>query len=301
MPVHRRRESCHDRSRCRRMPSTVWQLASLWFSQEIFPSETAAMADVLLPGVTWAEKEGTYTNTDRRIQLGRQAIDPLGDARPDWIIMADLARRIMERENRVPLGPQAAWQYSRPRKSWKKSRRWRQTMVASATNGWNAANNCIGPYLHWIIRERRFFMSGSSRAAKGKFHIVEHLPPHEIPDSEYPMVLTTGRVLYHWHGAEMTRRRASAARALSGDDCGNQPGRCGKDRAERPGYGARKIAPGEMIARALVTDRVCPGLIFGNFHFPGQQNVNNLTIAALDPISKIPEYKVCAVRLEPVG
>jgi formate dehydrogenase major subunit/formate dehydrogenase alpha subunit len=62
-----------------------------------------------------------------------------------------------------------------------------------------------------------------------------------------------------------------------------------------------KSRRGEMVARALVTDRVCPGLIFGNFHFPGQQNVNNLTIAALDPISKIPEYKVCAVRLEPVG
>ena len=70
--------------------------------QEIFPSETSALADVLLPGVTWAEKSGTYTNTERRIQLARQAIDPLGDARPDWAIISDLAYRIMEREKRVP-------------------------------------------------------------------------------------------------------------------------------------------------------------------------------------------------------
>ena len=83
--------------------------------QEIFPSETAVMADVLLPGVTWAEKEGTFTNTERRIQLGAPGDSiRLGDARPDWIIMTDLARRIMEREDRVPVGPQAAWQYSSP-------------------------------------------------------------------------------------------------------------------------------------------------------------------------------------------
>ena len=269
--------------------------------QEIFPSETAAMADVLLPGVTWAEKEGTYTNTDRRIQLGRQAIDPLGDARPDWIIMADLARQIMEREKRVPIGSQAAWQYSRPS----------QIMEEIAALAPNYGGVCYerlerGEQLHWPVPTldhpgTPILHIGKFTRGRGKFHVVEHLPPHEIPDSEYPMVLTTGRVLYHWHGAEMTRR-AYALRELYPETVveisPEDAAKIGLDGRDMVRVKSRR---GEMIARALVTDRVCQGLIFGNFHFPGQQNVNNLTIAALDPVSKIPEYKVCAVRLEPFG
>jgi formate dehydrogenase major subunit/formate dehydrogenase alpha subunit len=135
---------------------------------------------------------------------------------------------------------------------------------------------------------------------KGKFHVTEHIPPQEMPDEEYPFVLTTGRVLYHWHGAEMTRRAYALLELYPQTVVEISP-----EDAEKIGLDGKQVVRvksrrGEMIAKALVTDRVCPGLIFGNFHFPGEQNVNNLTINAVDPVAKIPEYKVCAVRLEPL-
>ncbi|HTY64638.1 MAG TPA: formate dehydrogenase subunit alpha [Acidobacteriota bacterium] len=268
--------------------------------QEIFPSETAVMADVLLPGTTWAEKEGTYTNTERRIQLGRQAIAPLRDARPDWIIIMDLAHRMMQREGRVPIGPQAAWDYTSPSQIM-------EEIAALAPNysGVHYERLEHGEQLHWPVPTpghpgTPILHIGKFTRGKGKFHVVEHLPPHEVTDSEYPMVLTTGRVLYHWHGAEMTRRTHALKDLYPETVIEISP-----EDAARIGLNGRttvriRSRRGEMVARALITDRVCPGLIFGNFHFPGQQNVNNLTIAALDPISKIPEYKVCAVRIEPV-
>jgi formate dehydrogenase major subunit/formate dehydrogenase alpha subunit len=268
--------------------------------QEIFPSETAVMADVLLPGTTWAEKEGTYTNTDRRIQLGRQAIHPLGESRPDWIIMTDLARRIMEYEGLMPIGPQAAWQYTSPSEVMKEI-----AELSPIYAGVRYERLERGEQLHWPVPAADhpgtpILHVGQFTRGKGKFHVVEHLPPHEMTDSEYPMVLTTGRVLYHWHGAEMTRR-AQALRELYPETVVE----ISPEDAAKLGLNGRTTVRiqsrrGEMTARALVTDRVCPGLIFGNFHFPGKQNVNNLTIAALDPISKIPEYKVCAVRIEAI-
>jgi formate dehydrogenase major subunit/formate dehydrogenase alpha subunit len=268
--------------------------------QEIFPSETAQFADILLPGVTWAEKSGTTTNTDRRIQMVREAIPPQGDARPDWAITTDLARRVLAREGRVPKGPQAGWDYTLPEEIMEE--------IAALTPIYAGVRHerlDRGEVLHWpvpsadqpgtpILHVDRF------PCGRGKFHVTEHLPPKELPDDEYPMVLTTGRVLYHWHGTEMTRR-AQALLALYPETVVE----ISPEDAARIGLNGRAMVRvasrrGEMIARALVTERVSPGLVFGNFHFPGRQNVNNLTIAALDPVAKIPEYKVCAVRLEAV-
>jgi formate dehydrogenase major subunit/formate dehydrogenase alpha subunit len=268
--------------------------------QEIFPSETAQFADILLPGVTWAEKSGTTTNTDRRIQMVREAIPPHGGARPDWAITTDLARRVLAREGRVPKGPQAGWDYTSPEEIMEE--------IAALTPIYAGVRHerlDRGEVLHWpvpsadqpgtpILHVERF------PCGRGKFHVTEHLPPKELPDDEYPMVLTTGRVLYHWHGTEMTRR-AQALLALYPETVVE----ISPEDAARIGLNGRAMVRvasrrGEMIARALVTERVSPGLVFGNFHFPGPQNVNNLTIAALDPVAKIPEYKVCAVRLEAV-
>ena len=111
-------------------------------------------------------------------------------------------------------------------------------------------------------------------------------------------MLTTGRVLYHWHGAEMTRRSKGLLEIYPESLVEISP-----EDAARIGLNGRDTIRvisrrGEMIAKALITERVSPGLIFANFHFPGEQNVNNLTIAAHDPVAKIPEYKVCAVRVE---
>jgi formate dehydrogenase major subunit/formate dehydrogenase alpha subunit len=140
----------------------------------------------------------------------------------------------------------------------------------------------------------------TGRCRKAGNNGAEHLAPKEMPDDEYPLMLTTGRMLYHWHGAEMTRQSHALLQLYPKTAVEIRP-----EDAARIGLNGRKMVRvisrrGEMVAEALITDRVCPGLIFGNFHFPGMQNVNNLTIAALDPVAKIPEYKVCAVRMEPL-
>ncbi len=266
--------------------------------QEIFPTETAAMADVLLPGVTWAEKTGTFTNTDRHIQLVRQAIDTAGDARPDWIIIADLARRILEREGRMPVGRQAAWQYAAPSEI--------MDEIAALTpiyGGIRHERLRRGEQLHWPVPTMDhtgtpILHIGKFTRGKGRFHVTEHLAPQEMPDNEYPLILTTGRVLYHWHGAEMTRRSHALLELYPKTVVEINPEDAAKIGLNGKTMVRVKSRRGEMVAKALVTNRVCPGLIFGNFHFPGPQNVNNLTIEALDPVAKIPEYKVCAVRLE---
>ena len=268
--------------------------------QEIFPSETSAMADVLLPGVTWAEKAGTFTNTERRIQLVRQAIDPIGDARPDWLIFIDLARQMLEREGRVPAGPHAAWQYADPSEIMEEI-----AALAPAYGGVSYERLERGDALHWPVPTRDhpgtpILHVGRFARGKGKFHIADYVPPQEMPDEEYPLLLTTGRVLYHWHGAEMTRRSQALLALYPETIVEISPEDAAKAELNGKKTVRVKSRRGEMIAHALITDRVCRGLVFGNFHFPGAQNVNNLTIEALDPMAKIPEYKVCAVRVEPI-
>jgi len=267
--------------------------------QEIFPSETAAMADVLLPGVTWAEKAGTFTNTDRHIQLVRQAIDPVGVARPDWSIISDLARRILERENHIPIGNQAGWQYAGPSEIMEEI-----ASLAPIYGGVSHERLERREQLHWPVPTidhpgTPILHVGTFTRGKGKFHVTEHIRPQETPDEEFPLILTTGRVLYHWHGAEMTRRSHALFELYPNTVVEISPEDAAKIGLNGKNIVRVKSRRGEMIAKALVTDRVCAGLIFGNFHFPGMQNVNNLTIEALDPVAKIPEYKVCAVRVEP--
>lgn len=267
--------------------------------QEIFPSETAQLAHVLLPGSSWAEKSGTFTNTDRRVQRVRQALEPPGEALPDWQIVARLAQAVLQRQGRRPAGPFSGWQYSSPQEIMEE--------IAALTPiyaGVHYERLERGETLHWPVTGpghpgTPILHVGRFTRGKGLFHAVEHLPPQELPDDEYPLVLTTGRVLYHWHGAEMTRRVPGllavcpdAAVEISPEDAAwiGLHGRASVRVVSRRG---------EMVAHALVTDRVPPGVVFGNFHFPGPKNINNVTIAALDPVAKIPEYKVCAVRVEP--
>lgn len=131
----------------------------------------------------------------------------------------------------------------------------------------------------------------------GKFAATVHVPPVEMPDKDYPMLLSTGRVLYHWHGGEMTRRAEGLMEVygqslveLNPDDAR----RLGVNGSKRVRVASRR---GVIEAEAWVTDRVPPGMVYANFHFP-EVNANQLTIAALDPIAKIPEYKICAVKVE---
>lgn len=269
--------------------------------QEIFPSATAAYADVLLPGVTFAEKEGTFTNTERRIQLVRQALAPLGAARPDWAITTDLARRLVALEQRLPVGPLASWPYESAADVMREI-----AALTPSYAGISQARLERGDQLHWPVKGldhpgTPILHVGQFTRGRGRFHAVDHLPARELPDDDYPVLLTTGRVLYHWHGGEMTRRAEGLLAAYPESLVEISP-----EDAVQLGLvtgGSVRVTSrrGELVAKALVTERVSPGLVFANFHFPGAQNANNLTIAALDPVAKIPEYKVCAVKVQAVN
>ncbi len=266
--------------------------------QELFPSETSVYADVLLPGVSFAEKSGSFTNTERRVQIVRQAIQPLGEARPDWQITAELARRILQAGPRQAQdAPYASWDYTSTAEIMQE--------IAALTPiyaGVSHARLEAGERLQWPVKDGRhpgtpILHVGQFSRGKGRFMPIEHVPPAELPDDEYPMLLSTGRVLYHWHGGQMTRRAQGLLAIYSESLIELNP-----EDAQRLGLnGNRRVRVtsrrGSIVAQAWITDRVPPGMVYANFHFP-ESPANELTLAALDPVAKIPEYKVCAVKVE---
>jgi formate dehydrogenase major subunit/formate dehydrogenase alpha subunit len=265
--------------------------------QEIFPSATSEYADILLPGTTFAERCGTFTNTERRVQLFRAAISVRGKARPDWQIIRDLGRRVLARRSRRPAGPHAGWDYADPASI--------MDEIAAVTPSYRGVSHHRlerGERLQWPVdgpdhAGTPILHVGRFARGRGRFHPADHLPPHELPDEAYPFLLTTGRVLYHWHGGEMTRRSGGLL-ALFPDNlveiAPEDAARLGIADGQEVRVTSRR---GDMRARAVVTGRTSAGVVFASFHFPGQACANNLTIEALDPIAKIPEYKVCAVQV----
>jgi len=268
--------------------------------QEIFPSETSKYADVLLPGVSFAEKTGTFTNTERRIQMCHKAIEPLGEARDDWRITALIAKKILEGGGRaVNDGVHSGWDYANTAEI--------MNEIAALTPSYAGVTHerlDRGERLQWPVKSldhagTPVLHIGAFPRGKGKFAPIEHIPPAERPDDDYPMILSTGRVLYHWHGGEMTRRAKGLMEVY-----GHSLVELNPDDATRLGLnGKRRVRitsrRGTIQAEAWITERVPPGMVYANFHFP-EANANELTIAALDPVSKIPEYKVCAVRVEKI-
>jgi formate dehydrogenase alpha subunit len=272
------------------------QAADFIVLQEIFPTETAKYADVLLPGVSFAEKDGTVTNTERRVQLMRKAISPLGEARQDWEITVEIARRMLSLQGAKLVGSHAGWDYASPSEI--------MTEINALTPSYAGIQYSRlerGERLQWpvpnsehpgtpILHTRQF------ARGLGKFTPIDHIPPAERPDDEYPFVMSTGRVLYHWHGGEMTRR-AESLMALYGQAL-IEISPWDADRLNlNPDQHVRvESRRGFIEAQAWVTDRVPPGMVYANFHFP-EASANELTQAVLDPVSKIPEYKVTAVRV----
>jgi formate dehydrogenase major subunit/formate dehydrogenase alpha subunit len=265
--------------------------------QEIFPSETAAYADVLLPGTSFAEKCGTFTNTERRVQIVHQAIPPLGEARPDWQIIRDLGMRLLNGRGIDDSAPHARWNYNSP------------SDILAEINALTPSYGGItchrlekGERLQWpcpneehpgtpILHGKQF-----SRGL-GKFAPIDHIPPAESPDDDYPIVMSTGRVLYHWHGGQMTRRAEGLMQVYGEALIELNPldaEKLGAADRTRVRVTSRR---GSLEAEAWITGRVPPGMIFANFHFP-EASANVLTQAALDPVAKIPEYKVTAVKVE---
>ncbi len=270
--------------------------------QEIFPSETSVYADVLLPGVTFAEKTGTFTNTERRVQMVRQAIPTQGDARNDWWIISQIAKRILSgTSERVQSdAPYSGWEYRNASKVMSEI-----NALTPSYGGITHARLEAGERLQWpcptldhpgtsILHTKQF------TRGKGKFMPIDHVDPAEKPDDDYPMLMSTGRVLYHWHGGQMTRRAKGLMQVY-----GEALIEVNPNDAEKLGLNGKNIVRitsrrGAIEAQAWVTDRVPPGMVYANFHFPNA-SANELTHAALDPVAKIPEYKITAVKVELVN
>lgn len=259
--------------------------------QDIFLTETAQLADVVLPAAAYAEKDGTFTNTERRVQLVRQAVRAPGESKADWRILSDLLGR---------LGHPVS--YGSPAEI--------MDEIAGLTPIYGGVSHerlASGEGLQWpcpdsshpgtpILHRERF-----SRGL-GQFGAIHYQPAAEQVDGEYPVILTTGRMLYHFHTGTMTRRAAGLDAAVpkgyievNGQDAAG----LGLADGQKVRVTSRR---GSIVTAARVVPTLRPGVTFMPFHF-AEGAANVLTNTALDPVAKIPELKVCAVRLEalPIG
>jgi len=256
--------------------------------QDIFLTETARLADVVLPGCTFLEKEGTFTNTDRRVQRVRAALPPPPGARGDLETIQEIARRIG-----LPMdypGPEAVW--DEIRSLWPAVAGISYARLEHGGIQWPcpAEDHPGTPFLY----AETFALEGG----KGRFHGVDFIPPAEMPDAEHPFMLTTGRWLLHYHTGSMTRRSKGIDTALPEGFVEIHPedaARLGVAADARVRVASRR---GEITVRALVSERSRPGVVFIPFHF-AEAAANALTNTRLDEKCKIPELKVCAVRITP--
>ena len=259
--------------------------------QDIFLTETAMYADVILPAAAWPEKDGTVTNTNRQVQIGRKAVDAPGDARPDWWSTQEIAKR---------LG--LDWNYRHPSDVFAEMKR---AMPSLDNITWDRLERenavtypCKAPDLPG---EDIVFADGfPTESTLGKFVPAEIVPPDEQPDDEFPMILTTGRQLEHWHTGAMTRR-ASNLDAIEPEATAS----LSPARIRALGISAGDIVRVEtrrgVIELKVRADTAVPdGVVFIPFAFV-EASANLLTNAALDPFGKIPEFKYCAARVVPAG
>ncbi len=272
--------------------------------QDIFPTETAQLADVVLPGVTFVEKDGTFTNTERRVQRVRQAVAPLGNARQDWQIIADVAKR-MGSANSLPGAeaqgaPYSGWDYAGAAAimaeinaltpSYTGVTYERLEQLGSLQWPCPTTEHPGTPYLH------------KDKFARGLGHFtpVTFKEPAELPCDEYPVTLTTGRMMFHYHTGSMTRRSEKLDREVPDGYVEISPEDAERMGVKNSGRVRLTSRRGSIETRAWITRRVPPGTVFVPFHF-AEAAANVLTNPAVDPVAKIPEYKVAAVRLEKVG
>ncbi|HYG60749.1 MAG TPA: molybdopterin-dependent oxidoreductase, partial [Symbiobacteriaceae bacterium] len=253
--------------------------------QDMFLTETAAYAHVVLPACSWAEKEGTFTNTERRVQRFYQALQPLGESRPDWQIIAGLSARL---GYAMPYaGPEAV-----------------MAEIASCMPIYGGIRyDRLGEQgLQWpcptpdhpgtpILHRERF-----TRGA-GRFTAIDFRPSAELPDAEYPFIFTTGRSLFHYHGGSMTRRARPLAEHMPTAYAEMEPATAaamGIADGDTVQITSRR---GQVLVTAKLVEGTGPRVVFMPFHFR-EAAANVLTNTALDPVARIPELKVCAVRVE---
>jgi len=259
--------------------------------QDLFLTETAFHADVILPASAWPEKDGTVTNTNRQVQMGRAALKPPGDARQDWWIIQEIARRIG-----------LDWKYTHPRDvfgemtqvmpSWKNitwDRLVRQNAVTYPSDGPDHPGHAV------------VFGDGfPTKSGRAKLVPASVIPPGEVPDDTFPMVLTTGRQLEHWHTGAMTRR-ASVLDELEPEAVAQLSPTYLRNHGIKPGDKVRvETRRGAIELKARADGAIPDGMVFIPFCY-AEAAANILTNPQLDPYGKIPEFKYCAARVEKVA
>jgi formate dehydrogenase alpha subunit len=258
--------------------------------QDIFLSETAALADVVLPAASGLEKDGTFTNTERRVQRIRKALDPVGESMPDWMILCALADR---------MGCGGQFKYDDP------GQIMAEASGLAPSYGGISYERLEGDGLQWPCPNAehsgtQYLHKGQFARGKGKFNVVDYRPSMELPDEDYPFILTTGRVLCQYHTGTMTRK-VGDLNIIRGEELVEMNPqdalRLGFEDGELIEVKSRR---GAVRARTRTTEKSPAGVVFMTFHF-SETPTNVLTNPALDPIAKIPELKVCAVKLNKVS
>jgi formate dehydrogenase alpha subunit len=253
--------------------------------QDVFLTQTAKLAQIVLPGTSFAEKDGTFTNTERRVLLVRQACQPIGESRPDWQIVCDLSTRMgypmkynsaeeIFEELRQVTPSYAGMTYAR---------------LEKAGLQWPCPTE-EHPGTMFLHKDR--FTRG-----KGMLHALDYKPPAEEPDADFPLFLTTGRSFVHYHSGSMTRVSPSLHRELETGYMEISPTDAkamGIKDGERVKVSSRR---GEIQIKAKISRKVDRGVVFIPFHF-AEAAANVLTNPVYDPVAKIPEYKACAVKVE---
>jgi formate dehydrogenase alpha subunit len=265
--------------------------------QDLFLHETAEIAHVFLPAAAFAEKEGTFTNSERRVQRVRAALPPPGEARPDWWITCELAKRLAARVG-VRVGRQ--FDYDGPQEIWDE-----MAGLVPFLGGISHGRLDREGGLQWPCPSPehpgtpRLYAEAFPRGRARFIPALQLAEAAELPDAEYPFVLNTGRLLYHWHGGTITRRVAGLLELAPRLEVAVNPAdarRIGVADGDLVRVTSRR---GELTGHARLTEAVRPGAIFVPFVKLADSAANFLTNPAFDPQSRIPEYKVCAVRVEP--
>jgi len=257
----------------------------LLICQDIFQTETAQKADVVFAGASVAEKEGTFTNTERRCVKVNKAIDPVGDALDDWEIISKLS---------TAMGYEMSYENSEEIFN-------EMTSVTPSYGGVTYERLGLDG-LQWPCPNSEhpgtpFLHKGQFTRGKGMFHAIEYLDPAEMPDDEYPCFLSTGRNFAHFHTGTMTRASAHLHAEQKTGYVEINPEDANKLAVQDGDMVLLSTRRGTITTPARVTSKVKPGVLFVPFHF-AECPANILTNPAFDPIAKIPEFKVCAAKVE---